>query len=147
MLKPFNVEFNAAVLHMANRTCPRGWIARDDAPETLTIYGDPEVNIAARAWHDACHLIGGFEFTTAGERKTAMLQRNQLRQVFGSFSAEHFCTLVEIEVEGQALYFERWRVFPEDQRLYTDCALAFGIAVANSLEPGRYAANRKSRAA
>ena len=69
-----DIQFNAAVLTICNRILPAGYDVAAVAPETYeeliahldagrrmlvysggaeqTIYGDPEVNYAFRAWHD-----------------------------------------------------------------------------------------------
>lgn len=140
MLKPLFPSFNAATLHMAGRTNPRGWNVSANAPSTLaelkrrakrdrritvsslnselTIYGDPEVNYAARAWHDACHVLANAPFNDAGERAVAELQKSQLRAVYGEASSRLFCRIVDAEVVGQLDYKAANGEFPRDQRAF-----------------------------
>ena len=87
-------ELNQAILALAG-----GHVAQAVAPATFrdlmrvghaavlpvwegasdrTLYGDPRINHAARAWHDRAHLAGGFDFTPAGERAACALQLRQL---------------------------------------------------------------------
>lgn len=140
ILKPLFPSLNVATLHMANRTNPRGWNVSADAPSTLaelkrrakrdgritvsslhsdmTIYGDPEVNFAARAWHDACHILAGAPFNDEGERAVAELQKQQLRAVYGEASSRLFCAIVDAEVIGQLDYKATHGEFPRDQRAF-----------------------------
>lgn len=145
MLKPLFPSFNIATLHMANRTNPRGWNVSADAPDTLaklkarakrdgritvsslhsdlTIYGDPEVNCAARAWHDACHILADAPFTDEGERAVCELQKAQLRAVYGDASSLLFCAIIHAEVIGQLDYKTANGRFPDDQRGFVMTAL------------------------
>lgn len=140
MLKSLFPAFNVATLHMANRVNPRGWRVVADAPDTLaklkarakrdgvitvsslhsdlTIYGDPEVNYAARAWHDACHILANAEFDDAGERAVCELQCKQLRMVYGDASSRLFQAIVRAEVAGQLEYKAAHGAFPADQRAF-----------------------------
>lgn len=140
MLKPLFPAFNIATLHMANRVNPRGWRVAANAPDTLaklkaqarrdgiitvsslhsdlTIYGDPEVNYAARAWHDACHILADAEFDDAGERAVCELQCKQLRMVYGDASSRLFQAVVRAEVVGQLEYKREFGEFPDDQRTF-----------------------------
>jgi len=80
--------FNAFVMGVANRLFPCGYTVSDNAPADLaqltkqmdtgrcvvsschsdnTIFGDPEVNWAFRAWHDHCHYRLQASFTMLGE--------------------------------------------------------------------------------
>ncbi len=146
MLKPLFPAFNIATLHMANRVNPRGWRVAADAPDTLaklkarakrdgvitvsslhsdlTIYGAPEVNFAARAWHDACHILANAEFDDAGERAVCELQCAQLRQIYGDTSSRLFQAIVRAEVVGQLEYKSEFGEFPTDQRTFVRQYLA-----------------------
>jgi len=78
-----------ATLEIAPRVTP-GWNVRADAPETLeaciaayqesgkvivfpgdypgALFADPRCNEAFNAWHDWCHIKGGYSFDLAGEK-------------------------------------------------------------------------------
>ncbi len=109
--------------------------ARDDAPATFAellsiegrarlpawrgasdrcIYGAPEINFAFRAWHDAVHLAGRFDFSPAGERRTC---QEQIRQFYYKFPAAPaaVAALLDVEINGQVEYFVRRGQFPVDQ--------------------------------
>lgn len=140
ILAPLFPAFNVATLHMANRVNPRGWKVGANAPDTLaklkarakrdgiitvsslhseqTIYGDPEVNYAARAWHDACHILADAEFDDAGEHAVCELQCAQLRMVYGDASSILFRRIVRAEVLGQLDYKSLNGYFPVDQRAF-----------------------------
>ena len=140
ILAPLFPAFNIATLHMASRVTPRGWKVSANAPDTLaklkaqakrdgvitvsslhsdlTIYGDPEVNFAARAWHDACHILANAEFDDAGERAVCELQCRQLRQIYGERSSRLFQAIVRAEVLGQLDYKSLTGEFPADQRRF-----------------------------
>lgn len=153
MLKPMFPAFNVATLHMASLTNPRGWNVSRNAPDTLaklkarakrdsritvsslhsdqTIYGDPEINYAARAWHDACHILANAGFDDAGERKVCALQQAQLAQVYGGASSLLFRRIIEAEVVGQLEYKAEHGAFPDDQRSFTLEYLASILIPAN----------------
>jgi len=149
MLKPLFPSFNVATLHMANRTNPRGWNVSANAPSSLaelkrrakrdgritvsslhsdlTIYGDPEINYAARAWHDACHILADAAFDDAGERAVCELQKRQLRAVYGEASSRLFCAVVDAEIIGQLDYKAANGEFPRDQRTFVLERMAWNI--------------------
>lgn len=139
IMYPVLKRFDGAVLAMAARVWGQGWDESPEAPETfialreeyarrnritvfngasdLTIYGEPAVNIAFRAWHDWCHLAGGHNFSVAGETAAAEMQCNHLRFHYGmSEKTEVLCALVKSEVIGQADYYARTKQFVKHQR-------------------------------
>lgn len=139
----YDVEFNCAIRHMVDALKIR-WEAREDAPETFeelrrafaasgganggiipvsslncedTIYGDPEVNMMFRAWHDSVHLMEGYDFSVAGEAHVAYLQIAQLMALFGP--RPEWAALILSEVIGQAVYMVGHGKFPVKQRAGT----------------------------
>jgi len=90
-LHPLDGAFNCAVVEIAHRLVPR-YIISDDAPSTFrqlkahldagktlvvakegsdrTIFADPAVNCAFRAWHDWSHYTGNYDFSLYGESAT-----------------------------------------------------------------------------
>jgi len=144
--EPLDQAFNVAVRAMAARLCPRGYDVGPEAPDTFealvrhvnatgrvlvwngasegTIFADPETNYAFRAWHDCSHIIGGFDFTLTGEIKTAALQRQHLRTIYGDGpAAARFGRLVDCEVIGQAEHYLATGSFPTDQRAFAQAYL------------------------
>lgn len=146
---PFSKAFNAAVLAMANRCFPTGF----DVSDTLdvrslddlraaikanngrmivwagasedTIYGDAEVNYAARAWHDWCRLQNGFQFTLDGEQAAARVQMGHVRTLFGNNPVtRHWQWLIHCEAVEQARHLRDLGCFPERQRDFTRETLA-----------------------
>jgi len=134
--KGIDLGMNAAILHMASRLFPCGFdvVPDSEAPNTLervqadilqgrlrvsgdhcegTAYGDPEVNIAFRAWHDWTHWRHSTPFTLEGEIATAWLQVGHLRTV-GLWSPFREAFLLS-EVEDQARYYAKTGAFPVDQ--------------------------------
>ncbi|WP_448191885.1 hypothetical protein [Azospirillum sp. sgz301742] len=134
-------HFDFAVQAIAHRLNPCGFDVSDDAPQDYeamlhlynttgricvwsgasgrTIFGDPEVNYAFRAWHDWCHIKAHLPFTTAGEHAAAALQCSHIKRFYGvSLRTQHWCQLVDAEVIGQRRYFERHHRFPVDQRAF-----------------------------
>jgi hypothetical protein len=134
-----SVRFNVAVLQIAARLFPTGFDVSDTAPDTFdklkshveqtgrmlvwngasdaTIFGDPEVNYAFRAWHDWCHLAGNHPFTPEGERGAANLQIQHIREIYGyTADANEMVRLIDAEVNGQVTYHEHHNGdFPADQ--------------------------------
>lgn len=147
--RPVCTAFNAAVLHIAGRFNPLGWDVSDNAPSTLaeqkayvaahgrlcvwggasdnTIFADPEVNLAFRAWHDAAHLALGADFSIRGERRAAYAQIGHVATLYGVGGTMHkvALNLVQAEVIGQAMYRERHGGFPVDQRAFAARFVAY----------------------
>lgn len=69
-----------------------------------TIYADPAVNWAFRAWHDATHIAGRYDFTLAGETATCEAQ-------------------IRAEIVGQAQYAAAHGHFPVDQAAFVQEAI------------------------
>lgn len=86
-----------------------------------TVYGDPEVNYAFRAWHDWTHYRLGQPFTRAGEIVVCRAQQNLVLYRYGAgIIAEHACAVLWAEIVGQRLYEDRWGAFPENQRAFVE---------------------------
>ena len=142
MNTPLDRAFNTAVLHIASRLMPTGYDVAPIAPSSLdslrchvaatgrilvwsgesdrTIFADPEVNWAFRAWHDWCHLTHGLEFTTQDEVKVALVQMGHIRTLYGHDKrADRFCALIDAEVIGQIVYQQQHGEFPHDQMTFT----------------------------
>ena len=139
-MKPFSLEFNAAVVTMANKVCPTGYDVADSAPSCLgdlidhidrtrricvargnseaTIFGagNEEINWAFRAWHDWTHYHLRANFDLPGEARVAMQQYDDLRKVYGLSFADRYKPLILAEVLGQAIYKELVGAFPGNQR-------------------------------
>ena len=78
-----------------------------DGGSDNTIYGDPRVNHAFRAWHDSLHLKLNAPFDLAGETRVGLEQA----RILGGAYAE----IVLCEVIGQIEYFNRYQAFPVNQ--------------------------------
>lgn len=91
------------------------WEGASDA----TIYCDPRVNHAFRAWHDACHIAGKLGFTLADERRACELQVLQARIRYPSIP-RRVVELIQAEVIGQAEYFDAAGEFPRDQKAFIE---------------------------
>lgn len=92
-----------------------------DGASDRTIFPTTRLNYAFRAWHDACHLEGNYDFTLSGEMEVCALQAAQLRMAMHEFPPTliaHCIAILEAEVIGQARYFERNGQFPVDQRSF-----------------------------
>ena len=137
--------FNAAVLQIANRLNPCGWdlcegidnlsklrsyvamngrIAVSGENSDRTIFGDPEVNFAFRAWHDWHHLKLDAEFDPAGELAVANSQAGDLIALYGAAVSRPWRELLDIEVNGQVRYFAYHNCFPVDQIGFARAQLA-----------------------
>lgn len=143
---PFDLSLNAAVLDMAQHFAP-GYRASEEAPNTFkglkamldagqpllvasegsdkTIFGDPAVNIAFRAWHDWCHWWGDFDFSLAGEMATCSMQIEQLRSFYGvKESTNRWADLLVAEIVGQRRYYELHGLYITNQRAFARAYLA-----------------------
>jgi len=151
-LRILDSGFNVAVLHIAQRLT-RGFRVVEVAPQTYdelirdiehhgiitvwsdaserTIYGDPEVNFAFRAWHDWCHWRGRHDFSPEGENATAKMQYAHLLTLYGDTPrTRSWQRIVEAEIVGQALHLSEHGAFPWDQ-------YAFIVAYLDAHDNGR----------
>ncbi len=142
-----DIHFNAAVLAICSRVLPGGFDVADAAPGTYdeliahldagrrmlvysgaserTIYRDPEVNYAFRAWHDWCQWRGRYDFSREGERATYAMQGNHLVTLFGESSqTRRWGRILHAEIIGQRDYYDRHGTFPEDRRAFVAAYLA-----------------------
>ena len=147
MQAPLDRAFNVAVNHIASVLFPTGFDVADTAPSSLselqqhvaatgrmlvwdgasdaTIFGDDETNFAFRAWHDWCHLFGGFTFDLAGETLAMQMQQRHIRTLYGNGAqTDRWCKLLEAEIVGQARYHAATGAFPADQVAFTRQYLA-----------------------
>lgn len=141
-MRILDITFNRAVLRMVSVHLPNGFDITEVQTETIeqfrnefvrtgrvsvntgfsdrTIFGHPSVNWSFRAWHDYCHLLGGFGFDKTGERNASLLQTEQLETEFaGHPRLEYWKKILDIEVNGQLEYLERTGSFPTDQYEFT----------------------------
>lgn len=81
---------------------------------TDTIYYEEAANHAFRFWHDLTHLDLEAKFTVEGEWYVALLQREEVEQVFGKGSDE--ALVIWIDTYGQVVEFGRTGEFLTDQR-------------------------------
>jgi hypothetical protein len=136
--QPLDKGLNMAILAIAARLFPTGFDVSADAPDTYhklkshldagnrmvvygggsegTIYGDPEVNHAFRAWHDLCHWSGEYDFSVQGEAAVCKMQAFQLRQMFGSTpQTKRWAEIIRAEVIGQRLFYGLNKRYVTDQ--------------------------------
>lgn len=139
---PVDPTFNAAVLRMAGIVCPTGFDVKEnaeDAPSTYeellayvdehqrlrvwagasdnTIFGDAEVNLAFRAWHDWTHYTYKHDFSFEGECMTAEAMKADLLKIYPGAS-KVWLALIDAEVAGQAGEYQKTGEFVQDQRSY-----------------------------
>ena len=88
-----------------------------DGASDATIWGDAHTNHAFRAWHDACHIAGQFDFTLAGEIATCEAQKRALLR-FAPRAPAWALRLLDAEITGQALHYAQHGAFPLDQRRF-----------------------------
>lgn len=141
---PLDSRMNAAILSVAASLFPDGFDVSEDAPGTYpalkehldagkrlvvydggcegTIYVDPTVNHAFRAWHDFSHWKGGHDFSVEGECAVFEMQRQHLLYAYGD-QAERWIAILNAEVIGQRLFYERYKRFVDDQRGFIDAYL------------------------
>lgn len=87
-----------------------------------TIYGDPHVNHAFRAWHDATHFAHGLGFHLAGEKAVCEHQIADLYRAHPN-APKLWAALLSAEIVGQAEAFLATGSFPVDQAQFTREAL------------------------
>ena len=86
------------------------------------IFGNKEVNIAFRAWHDSVHIELNEGFGYMEETRVAFAQCAELPQDW-----HYERMLIMCEVVGQAAYHEKTGGFVPNQREFTQDCLNEGI--------------------
>jgi hypothetical protein len=143
--QPLCVAFNAAVMTLANATCPFGWHIEDSyvrAPHSLAdlnaainthgkmvvwggasedqIFACDEHLSAFRAWHDSVHHRHQMPFNLAGEAAVAYVQAYQLLVMYGhDEETERYVAIILTEIIGQALFKAQYAEFPQSPREFT----------------------------
>lgn len=136
---PVDASFNKVVNEMAAHYVPEGYEMSEDAPSTypelkalldrgerlivysggsdMTIFAEPEVNYAFRAWHDWCHWKGQHLFTLFGEIGVYRMQQEQLIAKYGDTpQVRGWCKLLYAEVLGQFLYYYHHKDYIDNQK-------------------------------
>lgn len=143
MLKPLNRRLNNSVLAIVDILMPQGYQVTDDEKEVdtfkkiwwrhhytglirvwsgasdKTIFGDPKVNHAFRAWHDHTHIVNKLSFKPEHEVAVCEIQKKQLRAYLRNgrgLYAEELVDLIDIEICGQLAYYQLTGNFVKDQR-------------------------------
>lgn len=92
----------------------RGLVQVWTGESNKSIYGKPEINWAARAWHDVTHFENNLGYTPLEEIQVGKIQAAQLPEDWWFEKA-----LIDAEVTGQILYHCKHNKFPENQREFT----------------------------
>lgn len=132
-------ELNNAIVYLAGLKFPQGFDVAENAPDTLaklcalldsgkrmvvysggseaTIFGNPVVNYAFRAWHDWHHWQGKLAFDPEGEREACARQIEELREHYGHNPlTDRWAELLDCEINGQVAYAQAHNGdFPQDQ--------------------------------
>lgn len=139
-IAPVDQAFNDVVVKLANRYVPR-FVVADDAPSTFrqlkahldagktlvvakegsnhTIFADPAVNCAFRAWHDWCHWKGDYDFSLYGESVTCCMQIDQLYTHEGvNANTQKWARFLIAEIIGQRQYYEKYKTYISNQRAF-----------------------------
>ena len=110
------------------------WNGGSDA----TIFDDPEINFAFRAWHDAHHLLLNAPFSPEGEAEVARAMQRDIDALFGPEDdiGQRYKALIDAEVMGQLAYsLHHGGAFPDNQRAFDEAWLANPKA---ALKPSAY---------
>lgn len=87
-----------------------------------TIFGDANINVLFRVWHDAIHIELNEDFDYMSEARVCFKQIAELPEDW------HFeKQLLQIEIIGQASYHAKTGNFVDDQRAFTIKVLETGI--------------------
>ena len=85
------------------------------------IFGDPDVNMMFRAWHDSVHIKHDLPMDLLGETRAAFIQAAELPS---DWWFERF--LLMTEITGQVCYYEVHNNFVNTQRAFTINVLRTG---------------------
>lgn len=85
-----------------------------------SIFGDPRVNHAFRAWHDYVHITRQLPFTQAGEHDVMLAQQRHVKALRLRPQAEQAClALLECEIDDQIQALIDTGAFIDDQVQFT----------------------------
>lgn len=137
-MKALDETFERATLEIARSLWPKGYDVETYAPTNLsqlvahykawgkvavsslhsekTVFSEPSVNYAFRAWHDWHHIRLNAEFTRGGEIRVHWAMRDDMRRT--GIECERVLALLECENIGQLDYWERFGTPPDDQRAF-----------------------------
>ena len=147
-IRILDIGLNIAILHIANKLTG-GFLVSDTAPTTFgqliaqcnrdklvtvwsgasetTIYGDPEVNYAFRAWHDWCHWQSNHDFSESGEEAVLKMQCAHITALFGDTpGTRHWHKILEAEIIGQKQHHKTFGYFPTDQFAFVEAYISNG---------------------
>lgn len=139
--EPLDIGFNIATRSIANRLNRTGWDEVEkfeDAPTTFaevvayyeehgrlciaqeasahSIFDCEDTNVHYRAWHDAVHVVNGFQFNVAGEAATCCIQIAMLYRLYGDNPVtRRWCRILLADTLGLVLYFQRTGTWPADE--------------------------------
>lgn len=89
-----------------------------------SVYDTPYLNHCFRAWHDSLHLELDLDFSLKSELKIALAHRDEIRDLGLSTRDQD---IVVADVAAQALYYDRFGVFVEDQQRFVADVLDCGL--------------------
>jgi len=137
---PLDPSLNQAILHMAKLIFPKGFQVqhaddktaqqvwkRFDAGEFVapsnnsgyTVFDDPQVNYAMRAWHDWTHWKLRRTFQNVHENQVNDQQKRDLIKVFGRTpQTMRWCKILDADTVGQLQYKKKYGDFPVDQHAF-----------------------------
>ena len=140
-LQPLDGTLNDAVLTVTRQLVPIFYVDDATAPSTYrqlcrhmdaghvlvvadegsdhTIFGDPSVNHAFRAWHDYTHWRYGYDFSVQGEMHNCNAQIEHLLHFYGpTEDVFRWAEFLVAEVIGQLLYYKKYGEYIADQRAF-----------------------------
>lgn len=145
--KPLDAELNAAIVHLVDKLLPQGFDVSPNAPSSFealkaqydcgrmvvwdgasddTVFAEPRVNYAFRAWHDLTHIVYQCPFTIDGESEALNMQLIDLLEFFPGIPTETMArwkAILVAEVDGQGEYNARYGRFPVNQRAFVEAYL------------------------
>lgn len=83
-----------------------------------TIFADPKINFAFRAWHDLTHYQYEYDFSLIGEMFTCNAQIYEVTYTLGADIAQHCRPYLTAEIIGQRLYYDKYKCYVEDQQAF-----------------------------
>lgn len=151
------INLSRFVLEQAEKTADAlgfGWVGTAEAPSTYqqlrgafehskrtgdplpvsnlfcqdTIYTEPHVNVAFRAWHDFHHCILGLSFDLADEWELTLWHLDRLAEAgLGPQTREY--ELLRLDLLGQVILLGIAQRFPFNQRQFTRTCTELGLDV------------------
>ena len=100
-----------------------------DGGSAYSIYSQPSINHAWRAYHDGIHLVHELGFNLEDEMQACEVQIGHMKQYSDEYDfGEEDYAAVRADIVGQAMYYAKHKRYVTNQAAFVQSCLDRGIA-------------------